>query len=551
MHIVPFPRARHGKFVDKTMAKPTINAKAVLRDIKNGASKAELMEKYKLSPKGLESLYQKLVAAGILPAGELTRRSVQTADLEQERPSRPPRPAAEKRSSQGPAGPAKGAAEPQAKPKSAALKVSEQAKDIADDINAGMTDIEIMRRHEISPGQLRQIKERLVQVGLLKPPESGGGSASAKASRTCPSCGHEVPSTAAKCNHCGEWLDDRAMSAPIGPPRVGESAVPRLPQRDARPFTDDTDIQDDEECPWEERENYGTFNAFLQTATRILLTPTQFFSKLPISGGFLNPILFAIFSTVVSVALGYAITQLFMGGGGGLFLFIIVIVGSMLGLAIGVPISLFLGSATLHGCLLLVGGAQRGFEATFRVVSYSSVTGLFSVIPIVGVFANLWGLVLTVIGLRETHRISTGKAAAAVAIPVGVVVVLALVLIITGVLALSSAFKEAAVQTELSGQKLPAEVCTAIQEFLAEVDFAKDVEDAKSAQEQMQQALKSLNETLKVHSGHPDIQEVQKLATVYGMAAVAQKQLKSVTGGVMPGLEGVEAHRERLNSLCP
>jgi len=534
------------------MGKPTINAKAVLRDIRNGASKAELMEKYKLTPKGLESLYQKLVAAGLIPAGESTGRSVEVGGVEQGEPSGTPKPSAKKRPDQGLPSPTKRPVEPQAKPKpkSAELKVSEQAKAIADDINAGMHDIEIMRRHEISPGQLRQIRERLVQVGLLKPVEMGGGTGPQRASRTCPSCGHEVSSTVAKCDHCGEWLDDRAASAPVSRPASAERATPRPISPRAMPSSADDDFDDDEECPWEERENYGTFSAYMQTVTRCLLTPTQFFSRLPTTGGFLNPILFAIFSTVVSVALGYAFTQLFLGGGG-FFGLVFVIVASMIGIAIAVPIGLFMGSGILHGCLLLVGGAQRGFEATFRVVSYSSVTSLFSVIPVVGFIANLWGIVLTVIGLRETHRTTTGKAVAAVAIPV----VVALVFIVSGLMmgysALKSTFKEAAVQTELSGQQLPTEVCTAIQEFLSEVDFAKGIEDPKSAQEQVQQALKSLNETLRAHPSHPDINQVRDLATVYGLAGLAQAQLKTATRGMLPGSGAADAHREKLSSLCP
>ncbi len=52
------------------MAKRTINAKEILVDIKAGMDNAALMEKYQLSEKGLQSLFKKLVDAGVLKQRE-------------------------------------------------------------------------------------------------------------------------------------------------------------------------------------------------------------------------------------------------------------------------------------------------------------------------------------------------------------------------------------------------------------------------------------------------------------------------------------------------
>lgn len=541
------------------MSKPTINAKAVLKDIRNGASKSDLMEKYKLSPKGLESLYKKLVAAGLIPAGELTRRTVKPAAAVPEPSSPVSRPAAKRRAAQGTAKPktAPAGEHSQGISKPAELRVSEQAKAVADDINAGMHDNEILRRHEISPGQFREIKERLVQVGLLKAVQSETGPR--KGSRNCPSCGHEVPLNAAKCNHCGEWLDDQAASAPRSRPGPEEQTAPPAPPPLPRPLTGpipspaDSDFDDDQECPWEERENYGVFGAYIQTATRCMLTPKQFFSKLPTAGGWGNPILFAIFSMVAGLALGYALMQLFRGGVGFIGLLFLIVV-SLVVLVIAVPIAIILWSGIFHLCLLLVGGAGRGYEATLRVVSYASVTSLFNAVPVVGTLVSLYGIFLTVIGLRETHRTSTGKAAAAVALPVAVALALAVVSVLWMLSTAKSAFTQAADRTdriELSGRELPSEVCVAVREFLSEVDFAADIEDPKAAQEQLQRALQSLNETLDSHKSHPDTEEVRKLATVYGLSGLAQRHLKSAARGAVPAFGEGEEQREKLSSLCP
>ena len=88
-----------------------------------------------------------------------------------------------------------------------------------------------------------------------------------------------------------------------------------------------------------------------------------------------------------------------------------------------VVISAFLGAGIVHLMLLLLGGARRGFEATFRVVCFSQATALLFVIPIFlvpfcGMAVVVWALVLYVIGLAQAHQIGHGQALAAVLLPV-------------------------------------------------------------------------------------------------------------------------------------
>lgn len=55
------------------MEKPTVkvSAKEVLADIRAGMSDRDLMKKYGLSEKGLQSLSKKLIDAGVLKQSEL------------------------------------------------------------------------------------------------------------------------------------------------------------------------------------------------------------------------------------------------------------------------------------------------------------------------------------------------------------------------------------------------------------------------------------------------------------------------------------------------
>ncbi len=79
---------------------------------------------------------------------------------------------------------------------------------------------------------------------------------------------------------------------------------------------------------------------------------------------------------------------------------------------------LFVVSGLLHLFLMMVRGAKAGFEATFRVVCYSVSPFLFMVIPYCGMLITmLWVVTLTVIGLRDAHETTGGKATVAVLFP--------------------------------------------------------------------------------------------------------------------------------------
>jgi hypothetical protein len=54
---------------------------------------------------------------------------------------------------------------------------------------------------------------------------------------------------------------------------------------------------------------------------------------------------------------------------------------------------LFIGSAIVHLCLMIVGGANQSFETTFRVLAFSQgSTGPLQMIPICGgLISGVWG----------------------------------------------------------------------------------------------------------------------------------------------------------------
>ena len=57
------------------MSKREVNAKQLIDDIRSGMNDFSLMEKYRLTPKGLDSTFQKLLAVGLLSRIEMDIRT--------------------------------------------------------------------------------------------------------------------------------------------------------------------------------------------------------------------------------------------------------------------------------------------------------------------------------------------------------------------------------------------------------------------------------------------------------------------------------------------
>jgi hypothetical protein len=80
--------------------------------------------------------------------------------------------------------------------------------------------------------------------------------------------------------------------------------------------------------------------------------------------------------------------------------------------------------------ILIIKPVNANFETTFRVVSYANASQLIRWVPLLGpLVAYVAFVVLSIVGLREVHNTTTGKAALVVLIPAAVVFVIVLILI--------------------------------------------------------------------------------------------------------------------------
>lgn len=103
------------------MIKPKIDACEVIKDIRSGTSHFALMDKYRLSEKGLNSLFKKLLDLGV----------VKRADL-------------------GPS-----------------YKAEISASQAIKDIRSGMTRMDFMKKHRVSSRGLQSLCKKLVDSGAV------------------------------------------------------------------------------------------------------------------------------------------------------------------------------------------------------------------------------------------------------------------------------------------------------------------------------------------------------------------------------------------------
>jgi hypothetical protein len=180
---------------------------------------------------------------------------------------------------------------------------------------------------------------------------------------------------------------------------------------------------------------------FVEKLKGFLLTPVETFQKSredTLGATFSYYIVLAIISAILVTLLYTAIASLSplstLPGFAGMFpavLFVILIITYI--------IAPFIGGAWLHIFVWLLGG-RNGYIQTVKSMMYGGTPSLLlSWIPLVSIIGAIWTVILEIIGIRELHGISTGRAVAAV--------VISLVIIVTIVALIVAAFVIAAVST--------------------------------------------------------------------------------------------------------
>ena len=142
------------------------------------------------------------------------------------------------------------------------------------------------------------------------------------------------------------------------------------------------------------------FHSYLAIVYMLVADPRAFFWAMSVDGGYKQPWLFAVLSVLIpwlGVVIFYQSSILWA-------LYPMALLG------------IFIFAGMIHFSSTKLMGGRASFQATFRVVAYTSFTIILGPIPYLGLAAHIFGLYLTAHGVAAVHRLSLLRGAAAVII---------------------------------------------------------------------------------------------------------------------------------------
>lgn len=247
----------------------------------------------------------------------------------------------------------------------------------------------------------------------------------------CPSCRStfEAERTGRQdCPHCGKPLviPEAAQAVPAPDDFAPHEAPP-----EGAPGT-----------PWERRAELGMWEAWRQTLTQALFEPARLFRAARLDRGSAQ-VGFAVLTASVFWIAGDVVERVLFAAqreqmrrfleplrargrispwmwslfdsaqsSPGTFVLALAFVPLL------VLVLLYVNAAVTHAAALLLGQAKRGFPATLAACAYAFAPFVLVAIPGCGsIVALLWTAILTGIGLKYTHGIRSGGAAATVLAP--------------------------------------------------------------------------------------------------------------------------------------
>lgn len=261
--------------------------------------------------------------------------------------------------------------------------------------------------------------------------------------------GRFLPTDLAWAEGMADWVELAALDEFVPQPAAGTPPLPGSAPGGARSAGATAgDAPAEAGPPFEVRGESGLLLAVLTTISLVLTRPRETFATMKRTAGYGPPILFLL---VVGWPIT-AISQLFFAdlGGGMDFMSQLDLGGHSSGIDVGADASTiaaagvlaypffavfgqFVGAGIVHLALLAIGGANEGYQTTFRVSCYTSgAAAVFSLLPVLGpVLVLIWGgLICQTIGISAAHRISVLRSLIAILVlPILFFVVVALGLV--------------------------------------------------------------------------------------------------------------------------
>lgn len=170
---------------------------------------------------------------------------------------------------------------------------------------------------------------------------------------------------------------------------------------------------------------------YIETWKEIIQRPSDFFRKMPTTGGYNDPLTFAAFSYLIYGLLSGLFGRGIMGGMYGYSGFREFGFATAIGTAIMAPIvgiiSVFIGAAILYVIYKVLGGSGT-YEGTVRFISYATAVMAVSWIPLIGWIFGFYGIYLYIVGGMFVHDVSMAKSAIAVLLPTFLVILLVMIM---------------------------------------------------------------------------------------------------------------------------
>lgn len=165
-------------------------------------------------------------------------------------------------------------------------------------------------------------------------------------------------------------------------------------------------------CDWEANWRSDTLGALVRTAKDILTDPIEYFGRVKPAEDYLSLAIWLYVFTFINLFFSM-VYQLVWGmifnPKEALFTIPIMLCGSLFAPFV-VMLILGVSSAILHFFLVNIGGSKKPFNTTLTVYVLGSVTGIFSVVPILGgLVAMVYGIIINILGMAQAHEIPASR----------------------------------------------------------------------------------------------------------------------------------------------
>jgi len=185
-------------------------------------------------------------------------------------------------------------------------------------------------------------------------------------------------------------------------------------------------MSEENTTPEENTASEGKFdiNTVIDDAKKLITNPKQFYTDMPTTGGYVNPMIFLLVMAAIAGLITGVLGMMGLGMGA--------MPGSSAFAGIIIyPIAMLIGGFIAAGVMFIIWkllGSEKSYETAYRCIAYSTaiapVMAVISVIPYLGgIIHTLWGSFLMYIASTQVHAIKeqTAKVTFAILAAIGVI----------------------------------------------------------------------------------------------------------------------------------